>query len=1639
MRIGITVQFQFSFFSAGSPQTALSAAETYRLKGHEVTFINVGDVKEVTWWDDVKGVRSDWKIVHASDLPDNAEYDLCIEIGSHILKPAGRKAFKKCVWLSRKPMLYSDIESSLFPITHAQRNLDGVSEIWLLKEFTTSDDIQYAELLFRLPVRVLPYMWTSSAVEFHRQENKCPVWHQVSEMNEVKGKPWSIHICETNTSSASSCTVPLFIMREIKKKCDIPLSPMIKIHNADNIKQSQFFRYNILGHTFSDIQDMSGTFVGRQRIIDFVYDPMSIIVSHSRFMNIRAYLLDCIWVGIPLIHNSTVLKELGGYLAEGYYHDNCIREAKSAFERITKYAKGASVDELIAMRKKIIDRFTPFSESLSVEWNAAASEVGQGRMIFFEKVVAPTLSPIPVSASTAPSAALALAPANPQKKSLTVGFSDMWVGFNPEYNQFLLMMREMGKHLQSGERDVIGVDAKAVKEDMLDLVIFGPFGDDWKAISKTIPKIHYTGENTPPIEREDVRLNLGYEHRVFNDGSYLRLPLWMLEINWFQGDTERIGNPKPIPIDRCCKVNEKELYMKEKFCAFVVTNPCQPMRNSAFQWLNNYKNVDSAGRLFNNMGDKIFAGLGGGGGELKKLEFLKEYKFCLAYENASSPGYTTEKLLHAKAAGCIPIYWGDPRVERDFDTSGFIDARNVLTSGELVRLVKEVDTNYSEWMKMFRKPALDEVRRDQTRRTLAECAKRMWLLALKDEKEFSKAPSMIGYTEDLPLPLVKAIATETKTITPPLTKPKPVIEETIFITACNGKFLPSLQIMLQMLSQHSKNIRMIIYFMADIPVDVEQKFIETFPFTEIRRFPTEVPGDFQDLWAPEHFAWKIWLMKEAVNNSAFSGKIIFYMDAGATMVRWPQGWVSAVAEYGICVLEDPREFNKYRCHREFVKAMSLTTEELDANQIWAGSMAFVSGHTLASKILNEAWTWAQKRPVIVGAKWTGQNMDGHFIGHRHDQSILSVLCKRNKCAALPLDEIYCDVSLHNTYVKGKFLYVHRGMFKVHEPIVAGIDEAWVINLDRRADRLAKFKEGHKDLADRLMRLPAFEGTKLKLTPNIARLFKPHDFNWKKPVMGCALSHLAVWLQLSIERPEINTYLILEDDARLDPKWRQAWEKVEQEKAFPADWDVIYLGGILPPNRQGFEDMCVEMVNDYVGRVRKNSVFGQNPPNRYFHFCAYAYVLTKKGAQKILDVLKAKDGYWTSADHMICNIGEVLNIYFLHPLIAGCYQDEDPVYQKSLFNDFSRVDNFDSDLWNNKEHFSKEEVAKILDGAAPLDILGALEDARNSQISAPASVPAEKARVPEPMPESKPAPLVETSAKRRIISIGFKTDSSIWHEYAWLKQILFENAGISMNVEMLENDAPPPKDEPIVYIQRPHGENTRKTLMRWTAMGAKFYVLHVSDEYGTDPVDFYEWPSCLGVLRNYVRPDVQESDRVRILPLGFHWAITNGLPLARTPRPPFREYVWSFIGTGWNGRGAKLEALNSLPVEKRCVLQEDWNSPKMLGREETLSVMLNSWCIPCPAGQNSETYRFYEALEAGAVPILVKGDVTEVYLQYLQKWLPLLTADNWGHAAQLIFTLKNTPEVYEQYRNHILNAWENMKNDVRGFVKGVYRV
>ena len=66
----------------------------------------------------------------------------------------------------------------------------------------------------------------------------------------------------------------------------------------------------------------------------------------------------------------------------------------------------------------------------------------------------------------------------------------------------------------------------------------------------------------------------------------------------------------------------------------------------------------------------------GGWGDEELIDTYKNYKFVIAMENDSVPGYITEKIINAFYSGAIPIYWGDNIVTKFFNENAFINVNN---------------------------------------------------------------------------------------------------------------------------------------------------------------------------------------------------------------------------------------------------------------------------------------------------------------------------------------------------------------------------------------------------------------------------------------------------------------------------------------------------------------------------------------------------------------------------------------------------------------------------------------------------------------------------------------------------------------------------------------------------------------------------------------------------------------------------------------------------------------------------------------------------------------------------------------------------------------------------------------------------
>ena len=93
----------------------------------------------------------------------------------------------------------------------------------------------------------------------------------------------------------------------------------------------------------------------------------------------------------------------------------------------------------------------------------------------------------------------------------------------------------------------------------------------------------------------------------------------------------------------------------------------------------------------------------------RQLQLLSKHKFAICFENTKTEDYyITEKLLIAKAAGCIPIYWGSDKCLELFDNNSFLYLEDDSIQGidRLIAKIKFIDNNDKFYFEMKKRPLL---------------------------------------------------------------------------------------------------------------------------------------------------------------------------------------------------------------------------------------------------------------------------------------------------------------------------------------------------------------------------------------------------------------------------------------------------------------------------------------------------------------------------------------------------------------------------------------------------------------------------------------------------------------------------------------------------------------------------------------------------------------------------------------------------------------------------------------------------------------------------------------------------------------------------------------------------------------------
>lgn len=258
-------------------------------------------------------------------------------------------------------------------------------------------------------------------------------------------------------------------------------------------------------------------------------------------------------------------------------------------------------------------------------------------------------------------------------KTIKINFTDFWPNYDKTNNYFY---------------NLLNSNYDLVIDENPEVLFYSCFGTEY--LKYKCIRIFYSGENVRP---DFTACDFAFTFDFLKHKRHFRLPLYSLYIDHH--------NMLPVLQNKKTKEEVQKAWKeKTKFCCMVVSNPHCTERIEFFKHLSKYKQVDSGGSVLNNVGGRV----------ANKAKFIRDYKFVISFENSNQDGYTTEKIMEPILEDCIPIYWGNKMIGKDFNSQRFIDYNQFSSEEDLINRILEIDQNDDLAIEMIMQPTFSKTK-----------------------------------------------------------------------------------------------------------------------------------------------------------------------------------------------------------------------------------------------------------------------------------------------------------------------------------------------------------------------------------------------------------------------------------------------------------------------------------------------------------------------------------------------------------------------------------------------------------------------------------------------------------------------------------------------------------------------------------------------------------------------------------------------------------------------------------------------------------------------------------------------------------------------------------------------------------------
>ena len=256
----------------------------------------------------------------------------------------------------------------------------------------------------------------------------------------------------------------------------------------------------------------------------------------------------------------------------------------------------------------------------------------------------------------------------------------------------------------------------------------------------------------------------------------------------------------------------------------------------------------------------------------------------------------------------------------------------------------------------------------------------------------------------------------------------------------------------------------------------------------------------------------------------------------------------------------------------------------------------------------------------------------------------------------------------------------------------------------------------------------------------------------------------------------------------------------------------------------------------------------------------------------------------------------------------------------------------------------------------------------------------------------------------------KTNSDKWI-YEILKKVKYN---------IIENETNIEKDDILIIVDS-SVEKKAELYAKLKLICSKIFLLHLGDESGEyDSSTVYE--NCNHIWRTFCSNKYFENSKVKCIPIGYKSGVLN-------KQKNNRKYKWAFTGTPHKSSRHDLLFQFSGIEPFFCHKTQKFDQ-KIISVDEMSEVLSLTEFIPCPNGFfHPETYRVYEALECGCIPIVEKA---YKYYDRLFPTNPFLKVDMWAEAKPIIKGWGN--DQIKLKRDECRIWWSNLKNELQKSIK-----